>query len=46
VSSPEEEEGLLGAPERKRITTETKRRWEDIIKIDLREIPCEDVGWI
>jgi hypothetical protein len=29
--------GLLGKP---------RRRWEDNIKINLKEVGCEDVGWI
>ena len=29
--------GSLGRP---------RRRWEDNIKMDLREVGCEDVGWI
>jgi hypothetical protein len=37
---------LVGKPERKRPLGILVRRWEDNIKINLREIGLEDVTWI
>jgi hypothetical protein len=37
---------LVGKPERKRPLERPRRRWEDGIKMDLREIGCEGVEWI
>jgi hypothetical protein len=37
---------LVGRPEGRRSLGRPRRRWEDNIKIDLREIGFGDVGWI
>jgi hypothetical protein len=37
---------LVGKPEGKRSHGRTKRRWEDNIRIDLREIGWESLDWI
>jgi hypothetical protein len=37
---------LVGKPEGKRLLGRPKRRWEDGIKMDLRETGCEGVEWI
>jgi hypothetical protein len=37
---------LVGTPEGYRPLRRSRRRWEDNIKIDLREIGLEDVSWI
>jgi hypothetical protein len=37
---------LVGRPEGRRPLGRPRRRWEDNIKIDLREIGFGDVGWI
>ena len=37
---------LVGKPERKRPLGRPRRRWEDNIKMDLKEIGWEDVDWI
>jgi hypothetical protein len=37
---------LMGKPEGKRPRGRPKRRWEDGIRIDLREIGWESVNWI
>jgi hypothetical protein len=37
---------LVGKPEGKRLRGRPTRRGEDNIKIDLREIGCEGVGWV
>jgi hypothetical protein len=37
---------LLIKPERKRLREKPRHRWEDNIKIDLREIGLEGVDWI
>jgi hypothetical protein len=36
----------VGKPECKRPLGRPKRRWEDNIKMDLREIRCGDMNWI
>jgi hypothetical protein len=36
---------LVGIPEGKRLLGRTRRRWEDNIKIDLRDIGWGDVDW-
>ena len=36
--------GLVGKPERKRPLGRPSRRWEDNIKMDLREVGCEGHG--
>jgi hypothetical protein len=36
----------VGKPERKRPLGRPRRRWEDNIKIDLREIGCGGMDWI
>jgi hypothetical protein len=38
--------GLVGKPEGKRTLRRPKRRWEDNIKIDLREILWGGMDWI
>jgi hypothetical protein len=37
---------LVGKPERKRPLGRPKRRWEDNIKMDLREIGWNSMDWI
>jgi hypothetical protein len=37
---------LVGKPEGKRPLAGLRRRWEDNIKINLKEIGCEGVDWI
>ncbi|KAJ4443576.1 hypothetical protein ANN_05250 [Periplaneta americana] len=37
---------LVGRPERKRRLGRPRRRWEDNIKMDLREVGCDDREWI
>jgi hypothetical protein len=37
---------LVGRPEGKRPLGRPRRRWEDNIKIDLREIGIEEANWI
>jgi hypothetical protein len=37
---------LVGKPEGKRSLVRTRRRWEDNIKMDLREILWESVDWM
>jgi hypothetical protein len=37
---------LVGRPEGRRPLGRPRRRWEDNIKMDLREIGFEDVDWI
>jgi len=37
---------LVGRPEGKRSLARPKRRWEDNIKLDLREIGIEGANWI
>jgi hypothetical protein len=37
---------LVGRPEGRRPLGRTRRRWEDNIKMDLREIEFGDVDWI
>jgi hypothetical protein len=37
---------LVGKHEGKRLLRITRCRWEDNIRMDLREIVWEDVGWI
>ena len=37
---------LVGKPEGKRPLGRSKRRWEDNIKMDLREVRCGDMDWI
>jgi hypothetical protein len=36
----------LGMPEEKRLLGRPRRRWEDNIKIELREIEWGGMGWI
>jgi hypothetical protein len=36
---------LVGGPEGRRPLGRPRRRWEDNIKMDLREIGFEDVDW-
>jgi len=37
---------LVGKPELKRPLGRPRRRWENNIKMDLREIDCEVMDWI
>ncbi|KAJ4429610.1 hypothetical protein ANN_21796, partial [Periplaneta americana] len=37
---------LVGRPEGKRPLGRPRRRWEDNIKMDLREVDCDDRDWI
>jgi hypothetical protein len=37
---------LVGKPEGKRPLGRPKRRWEDVIRMDLRETGLGDVDWI
>jgi hypothetical protein len=37
---------LVGKPEGRRALGRLRRRWEDNIKMDLRETGFGDVGWI
>ena len=37
---------LVGKPERKRSLGRPRRRWEDNIKMDLREVGCDPGEWI
>jgi hypothetical protein len=37
---------LVGRPEGKRPLERPRRRWEDNIKIDLREIGIDEANWI
>jgi hypothetical protein len=37
---------LVGKSERKRPLGRPRRRWEDNIKMDLREIGCGSMDWI
>jgi hypothetical protein len=36
---------LVGRPEGKRLLGRPRRRWEDNIKMDLREIEIDGVNW-
>jgi hypothetical protein len=37
---------LVGKPEGKRSLGRPRRRWEDIIEIDLQEVGCGGMDWI
>ena len=37
---------LVGKPEGKRLLGRPRRRWEDNIKMDLREVGCDPGYWI
>jgi hypothetical protein len=37
---------LVGKPEGKKPLGKPRRRWEDTIKIDLREVGCWGMDWI
>ena len=37
---------LVGKPEGKRLLGRQRRRWEDNIKMDLREVGCDPGKWI
>ena len=37
---------LVGKPESKRALGRPRRRWEDNIKMDLREVGCDPRDWI
>ena len=36
----------MGKPKGKRLLGKPRRRWEDNIKMDLREVGCDDGDWI
>ena len=36
----------MGKPDRKRPLGRPRRRWEDSIKMDLREIGCDPRDWV
>jgi hypothetical protein len=37
---------LVGKPEGRRPLGRPRRRWEDIIKMDMREVGCGGMDWI
>jgi ribosome biogenesis protein Nip4 len=37
---------MVAKPEGKRLLRRPRRRWEDNIRVDLREIGWEDMNWI
>jgi hypothetical protein len=37
---------LVGKPEGKRPLRRSRRRWEDNIKMDLKEVGCVSIDWI
>ena len=37
---------LVGKPERRRLLGRPRRRWEDNIRMDLREVGCWCVDWM
>ena len=37
---------LVGTPEGERSLVRPRRRWEDNIKMDLREVDCDPGDWI
>ena len=37
---------LVGKPEGKRSLRRPRRRWEDNIRMDLREVDCDPEDWI
>jgi hypothetical protein len=37
---------LVGKPEGKKLLERTRRKWEDNIKMDLREVGCGGMDWI
>jgi len=37
---------VMGIPERKRPLENPRRRWEDNIKMDLKEVGCGGMDWI
>jgi hypothetical protein len=37
---------LVGKSEETTPLSRPRRRWEDIIKLDLKEVGCEDIDWI
>ena len=37
---------LVGIPEGKRPLRRPRRRWEDNVKMDLREVGCDPGNWI
>ena len=50
VESMEERRGvyrvLVGRPDGKRPLGRPRHRWEDSIKMDLKEVGCGNMGWI
>ena len=39
-------QGFVGKPEGKKPLGRSRRRWEDDIKMDLREVGCRGMEWI
>ena len=39
-------QGFVGEASRKELIRRPRRRWEENIKMNLKEIGCEDVDWI
>jgi hypothetical protein len=37
---------LVGQPEGRRLLGRPRRRWEDNIRMDLREVGCGGMGWM
>jgi hypothetical protein len=37
---------LDGRPQRKQLLRRPMHEWEDILKMDVRELDCENVNWI
>jgi len=37
---------LVGKPECKRPLGRPRRRWEELIKMDMQEVGCGDMDWI
>jgi len=37
---------LVGKPERKRPLGRPRRRWEDNVKMDIKEVACGGMDWI
>jgi hypothetical protein len=38
--------GLVGKPEGRRTLRRCRRRWEDIIKVDLKKIELKGLDWV
>jgi hypothetical protein len=37
---------LVGISKGKKLIWRSRRRWEDNIETDVKDVVCEDVGWI